>query len=474
MLQSEGIFCQTSCSHCSKQQAEFPFAYIHGEFLLAAFFPVHFKSSNILNCSEKMRPGETIELLEPALYSVDVFNNPKGMFKDSPISGKLGIVIFDTCQNPIHAANTLANFQTGLIQLKDPHGNIYPPSKLIGVIGSHYSSESMRIGDIVQGLNLIQCSYASTSTELFKYKHFIRTIPADDMQTKAIVEVIKALKWNAFSIVYVDDPYGIAGYSNMVIHAKKAGICVARSIKASVYMAEDEVNSILEELYRVESQSGVRVVVLFTHWEESYALLKTASTKRFVWIGAEGWRSQEEFIRNEEVKIQALGALTIMAHSDKNEDLTDYMVTLKPRHNERNPFFDQWFENKFECHLSNSKDGYFSSPCGDRLNLSTVYEEDIRASKVVNAVLSVASGLGETLKTLCQHLDNCDEIRTQKGLSKILNAVKNIKLPSSTKAGKQRVFTDRGDGIAEYDIYNIQPANTEEGEMLEYVQVSIV
>ena len=47
------------------------------------------------------------------------------------------------------------------------------------------SSTALGVTSVLEALKLPQLGYAATSVKLFDYPHFLRTIPADDVQVKA-------------------------------------------------------------------------------------------------------------------------------------------------------------------------------------------------------------------------------------------------------------------------------------------------
>ncbi len=460
LAQGDGILCQMSCHGCNFKP-QIPFAYINGDFIISAFIPIHessHASGDIFKCSNVLRSGETIELLEPALYAVDKFNDPNGEFKDNPLSGKVGIIIFDSCKNIIHTAYTVGNFETRSITMKDPEGHEYDPRKVIGYIGGLTSSVNLGIAEIIKKLNLIQLAYAATSTKLFNYDNFLRTIPADDIQAEVMIQFILEMKWKAFAIVYQNDAYGLLGYNIINKLSKEHKLCIAKSIKIDVNMEETRANDLLTDLYIMKGLTGVKVVILFVSWSEAYTLLKVANTKdvkkRMVWIGTESWATRSQF-KNEEVVFEAVGAVTVMAKSISNQDLTNYMLKLKPFNNTRNPFFKDWWQQTFQCRLPNSNGEIFSKVCANDLTLAGTYKEDPRASMVTNLVLSLAKGVGEILRHLCPQGNNCDQLTTPNGLSAIVRSVRNIKLRAEDGT-QQRVYRDRGDGIADYYVLNLQ------------------
>ncbi|KAI5710547.1 hypothetical protein M8J75_009579 [Diaphorina citri] len=57
-------------------------------------------------------------------------------------------------------------------------------------------------------------SFFSTSPELSnkqRFEYFTRTIPSDHYQVKAMVEIVKKLRWSYVSIIYEESNYGIKG-----------------------------------------------------------------------------------------------------------------------------------------------------------------------------------------------------------------------------------------------------------------------
>jgi hypothetical protein len=61
------------------------------------------------------------------------------------------------------------------------------------------------------GFYPFQVSFFSTSAELSakeRYPYFLRTIPSDDAQAQAMVELIKMFKWQYVSLLYEESSYG--------------------------------------------------------------------------------------------------------------------------------------------------------------------------------------------------------------------------------------------------------------------------
>ena len=79
-----------------------------------------------------------------------------------------------------------------------------------------------------------QISYASTSTVLSdksRFEYFSRVVPPDNFQAQAMVEIAKSMGWKYVSTVAAEGEYGEKGIASFIALAKKAGICVAVSVK---------------------------------------------------------------------------------------------------------------------------------------------------------------------------------------------------------------------------------------------------
>ena len=48
------------------------------------------------------------------------------------------------------------------------------------------SATALAVAPVLEALKLVQMGYAATAMKLFDYPHFLRTIPADDVQVKAL------------------------------------------------------------------------------------------------------------------------------------------------------------------------------------------------------------------------------------------------------------------------------------------------
>lgn len=79
-------------------------------------------------------------------------------------------------------------------------------------------------------LYFTQVSFWSTSPELSnkqRFEYFTRTIPSDLYQVKAMVEIVRRLKWTYISVVYEESNYGVKAFEELEQLLPKYNICIA-------------------------------------------------------------------------------------------------------------------------------------------------------------------------------------------------------------------------------------------------------
>lgn len=70
-------------------------------------------------------------------------------------------------------------------------------------------------------------------------------------------------------------------------------------------------------------------------------------TNRFLIIGSDGWADRQDVVS--EYEEQAVGSISIRIHSPYIESFDDYYFALNPFENRRNPWFREFWEDKFNC-----------------------------------------------------------------------------------------------------------------------------
>lgn len=129
----------------------------------------------------------------------------------------------------------------------------------------------------------------------------------------------------------------------------------------------------------------------------------------FHWIASDGWGKQQKLVESlEEV---AEGAITVELQSENIPGFDHYMMTLTPESNQRNPWFDEYWQDTFGCVLAQYA-GLTADPlveiCDSRLRLSEKvgYEQESKVQFVVDAVYAFALALHNLHRDLCGHWES--------------------------------------------------------------------
>ena len=75
-----------------------------------------------------------------------------------------------------------------------------------------------------------QISYWSTSPDLSnrqRFPYFFRTVPSDQYQAQAMIDIVLHFNWSYISIVYENSNYGVQGIEEVKKLASANDVCVA-------------------------------------------------------------------------------------------------------------------------------------------------------------------------------------------------------------------------------------------------------
>ena len=422
-----------------------------GDILIGGLFPVHTGHSTTKHCTN-LNHERGIHRLEAMMYAVDMINNSSLILYNYT----LGVNVRDTCGKDTHALEESVHF----IKSDGDSGGQCRSSGLqsafFGVIGAASSGVSIQVANLLRLFQLPQISYASTSPDLNdrqKYDYFLRTVPPDTYQARAMIDVIRYFKWSSVFGIYSEGNYGLKGMEMFQKLTKTSNICMIASFKVN---EKTDFNRIIKEMSEFQD---TRVVVLFTSTEDLINLLKAVKMKiesqasegakrkyRYRWLASDFWGTRSGFIKDENLEDVAEGAITFTLQTVKVPGFERYFKGLTPEKNKRNPWFGSFWEDYHKCSLSN-KSSNGMRHCAGNETLKNSDRLDDKVPYVIDAVHALVYAINDLIARLCRKRD-C-KLSTLKGKALLDTLQRNLSFTGQLGVLK---FDENGSTVREYEI----------------------
>ncbi|KAF5888510.1 extracellular calcium-sensing receptor-like, partial [Clarias magur] len=103
-----------------------------------------------------------------------------------------------------------------------------------------------------------------------KYPTFLRTVPSDAFQAKAMARLLRLMGWTWVGVISGDDAYGKSGVQLLLQELQGSGICIDYSEIIPKSFAPNRMTRIVERM----QSSKARVVVTFAISPDMEVLLK--------------------------------------------------------------------------------------------------------------------------------------------------------------------------------------------------------
>ncbi|KAM6184581.1 metabotropic glutamate receptor 1 isoform 1-T1 [Rhynchocyon petersi] len=447
-------------------------ARMDGDVIIGALFSVHHQPPAEKvperKCGE-IREQYGIQRVEAMFHTLDKINADPGLLPNIT----LGSEIRDSCWHSSVALEQSIEFiRDSLISIRDekdglnrclPDGQPLPPGRtkkpIAGVIGPGSSSVAIQVQNLLQLFDIPQIAYSATSIDLSDktlYKYFLRVVPSDTLQARAMLDIVKRYNWTYVSAVHTEGNYGESGMDAFKELAAQEGLCIAHSDKIYSNAGEKSFDRLLRKLR--ERLPKARVVVCFCEGMTVRGLLsamrRLGVVGEFLLIGSDGWADRDEVIEGYEV--EANGGITIKLQSPEVRSFDDYFLKLRLETNTRNPWFPEFWQHRFQCRLPGHllENPNFKKICTGNESLEENYVQDSKMGFVINAIYAMAHGLQNMHHALCLgHVGLCDAMKPIDG-RKLLDFL--IKSSFIGVSGEEVWFDEKGDAPGRYDIMNLQ------------------
>ncbi|XP_075448672.1 metabotropic glutamate receptor 5 isoform X2 [Ascaphus truei] len=444
-------------------------SHMSGDIIIGALFSVHHQPTvdkvHERKCGE-IREQYGIQRVEAMLHALDRINADQALLPNIT----LGCEIRDSCWYSAVALEQSIEFirdslvsseeEEGLVRCVDGSSTPFRAKKpIVGVIGPGSSSVAIQVQNLLQLFNIPQIAYSATSMDLSDktlYKYFMRVVPSDAQQARAIVDIVKRYNWTYVSAVHTEGNYGERGMEAFKDMSAKDGICIAHSYKIYSNAGEQSFDKLLKKLR--SHLPKARVVVCFCEGMTVRGLLMAMRRQglvgEFLLLGSDGWADRYDV--TEGYQREAAGGITIKLQSPDVKWFDDYYLQLRPETNLRNPWFQEFWQHRFQCKLKgySQENQKYNKTCSGRMSLRTQYVQDSKMGFVINAIYAMAHGLHNMQVSLCPgYAGLCDAMKPIDG-QKLLDCL--MKANFTGVAGDMIMFDENGDSPGRYEIMNFK------------------
>ncbi|XP_074017653.1 taste receptor type 1 member 1 [Numenius arquata] len=268
-----------------------------GHYRLAGLFPIHTSPPRtadrplVLGCDRTPAfKSHGYRMSQAMRFAVEEINNSSSLLPNVT----LGYDIHDTCSEPanLHATlRALAGKGSRQVQVL-PTFRRYQP-QAVAVIGPDSTRLALTTAAILGVFLVPEISYEATLETLSLkrfYPSFLRTIPSDRQQVKAIFLLLQRFGWTWVALLGSDNAYGRDGLDALYKLLAASDVCVA--YRGIIPLNKDAGSPELHNLVRILRDIRVNVTVVFSNRQSARPFFEVVVQRNItgmVWVGSEDW-----------------------------------------------------------------------------------------------------------------------------------------------------------------------------------------
>ncbi|XP_006637618.1 extracellular calcium-sensing receptor-like [Lepisosteus oculatus] len=381
----------------------------------------------------------------------------------------LGYRLYDNCVKLAVAFRAA----TALISGEDDSVTDYsctgtPP--VLAIVGDPGSTHSIAISRMLGLFRVPMVSYYATCSCLSNkeaHPSFFRTIPNDNFQVKAMVQILRHYGWTWVGAIASNDDYGLFAVKTFIEEVNKFG-CIAFS---EILPRNNDRSEILKIVDTIK-ESTARVIVIFSTEAYIFPLaeeLVHQNIRGRQWIASEAWTTSTVF-QTKELLPYFGGTLGIAIRRGEIPGLEQYLLKVHPVFDPSNNLVIKYWEALFDCTFTEKTAERNSSNvkkkctgAEDVLSKKNEYSDvsELRATyNVYKAVYALAHSLHNLMS--CEpgkgpfQNNSCADITTVQPWQ-LLHYLARVNF--TTHYGDRVSFDENGDALAIYDVMNWQRAD---------------
>ncbi len=259
----------------------------------------------------------------------------------------LGFVMKDDCLSDL---KSLAR-ATQLVSTPDTCGpggtSTTQERRVVGLIGPGTSRQCVMVASFAGLFQLPVLAMKATSDELrdkTRFEYFMRLVPPDFYQTRAIVDVLRHFGWRYVSLVYSEGSYGENAAKQIENGIRHTDICIAFSHRISSQADDDEFTDLAAGLI---NNRNAHVVVTFILYSAQFRVLMqklhgAGGADSFLFVGGDSMGAKLREHRHH-------GSLHITYASYSVPGALEF-IKSQPCYGSANPWAAAWCDHNFACY----------------------------------------------------------------------------------------------------------------------------
>ncbi|XP_037396028.1 extracellular calcium-sensing receptor-like [Pygocentrus nattereri] len=453
-------FFRINGTFCSLQgELLYPQLSKEGDIIVGGILPFHSRwEVTDLSYLVKPPPAKCMSLdfrafqfSQSLIYAIEEINNNSSLLPGI----SLGYKIYDSCSSTaigVRMAMALVNGNENAV-LDEP---CTKPAQVQAIVGETYSSVSMAIANSIGPFSIPVISHYSTCECLSskqKYPSFLRTIPSDYYQSRALAEMVKYFGWTWVGAIRRDDDYGNSGMAAFIEAAEQLGICLEYTLPFFRTYSQEKVLRIIEQI----KSSTSRVIVGFVDTWDLEILVQAFfehNVTGYQWVGTEAWIFDLELATADKYSILQ-GAIGLSIPNTTVTGLKEFILDIHPLKSAGSDIFTRFWEALFKCKYKIQNDSDDTTVCTGQEKLSEVENTftDMSLMPIFTNVYKAVYAVAHTLHDLFGCTQTCPTKKQPDPLT-FLEHLKRVHF--QTKEGEEVYFDKNGDPPAKYEIINWQ------------------
>ncbi|KAM9318698.1 extracellular calcium-sensing receptor-like [Pholidichthys leucotaenia] len=437
-------------------------------------------------CADACFSSRALRWMQTMTFTVNEINQRSDLLPQL----KLGFHIRDSCDNipvSLRASFLLVNGQPEASEVtannfntdKRLHRN---KDSVLGCAAVQKKVSSVIIGDASSGVSLAllrslgsfhiplvsyfaSCSCLSDQQE---FPTFMRTMPSDAFQIRALTQLVSYFNWTWVGIIGVESDYARFAIQLFLQESVQCDVCAAYTHIYPVVLNQRA----LDELLDVIQMSSARVIINFSSESEMQSILRMIQRRNVTglqWIASEAWATAKSLWETSgDLLIGTLGFA--IRRASMIPGLKQHLTGVMPADIHNSAFLAEFWEEVFNCRWNESVNSHTYGadnyperlPCKGTEDLNDVYSSysdvtQLRVSyNVYKAVYLVAHALqdmsscnvgkGPFSNGTCADPKNFEPFQ-------LLHYMKQVNF---SVLGEKVNFDQNGDPIAYYDLVNWQ------------------